>query len=99
MTLLERTRFEEVANLLKALGHPLRLRIAALLDQGPLHVGAMAERLGAPQAIVSQQLRILRMSGLVAVTRGGQAVYRLARPEVAKLLRCMESHPLDCEAL
>lgn len=86
--------------MLKALGHPLRLRIAAILDQEPTNVGTMAERLGAPQAIVSQQLRILRMGGLVAVTRtGGQAVYRLIRPEVGKLLRCMEAHPLDCEAL
>ena len=98
--LLERNQFDETAAMLRALGHPLRLRIAAILDREPTHVGAMAQSLGAPQAIVSQQLRILRMSGLVAVTRtGGQAVYRLVRPEVSKLLRCMENHPLECEAL
>ncbi len=97
--LLERKSTDEVAELLKALGHPLRLRIAALLDEGPMHVGGIASRLGASQAIVSQQLRILRMSGIVAVTRSGQALYRLIRPEVTQLLRCMEAHSMSCEAL
>lgn len=98
--LLESIQTDRVADLLRALGHPLRLRIAALLDDGPLHVGGIADRLDAPQAIVSQQLRILRMSGVVAATRShGRALYRLTRPEVTQLLRCMHTHSLDCEAL
>jgi ArsR family transcriptional regulator len=78
------------AEILKAVGHPLRLRILGLLCTRTYHVGALAERLDAPQAIVSQQLRILRMRGLVASEReGGLAVYRLIQPHVRDMLRCV----------
>jgi DNA-binding transcriptional ArsR family regulator len=91
-TLRSAQDFADAADLLKALGHPLRLRIVTLLAKGREHVGALAARLEVPQAIASQQLRILRMSGLVAATRdNGQAVYRLIDPRVVRLIRCMES--------
>jgi ArsR family transcriptional regulator len=80
------------ADLLKAVAHPLRLRIVAVLASGDEHVGALAERLGVTQPIVSQQLRILRMRGLVDFTReNGFAVYRLAEPHLRDLVQCMES--------
>lgn len=82
---------EHIAQILKALGHPVRLRIVAVLDEAPTHVGGLSERLAAPQAVVSQQLGILRMRGLVQRRReGGRAVYRLAEPRLKELLRCME---------
>jgi ArsR family transcriptional regulator len=81
-----------VAEVLKAVAHPLRLRIVAALCEGEAHVGALAERLGASQAIVSQQLRILRSHGLVAATRaGGFARYRLIEQNLRGLVRCMEN--------
>lgn len=81
-----------VAEVLKAVAHPLRLRIVASLCEGEAHVGALAERLGASQAIVSQQLRILRSHGLVAATRtGGFAHYRLVEKNLRGLVRCMEN--------
>jgi ArsR family transcriptional regulator len=80
-----------VAEVLKALAHPLRLRIVALLCEGETHVNDLAERLEVKQAIVSQQLRILRMRRLVDVARrNGFAVYRLAEPQLPELLRCMD---------
>lgn len=79
-----------VAEVLRAVAHPLRLRIVALLAQGDEIVGRIAERLDAKQAIVSQQLRILRMNGLVHVEReGGTARYSLARPGLRRLLQCV----------
>jgi ArsR family transcriptional regulator len=84
-------RAEHVAEVLKAVAHPLRLRIVASLCESEAHVGALAERLGASQAIVSQQLRILRSHGLVAATRsGGFARYRLVEKNLRGLVRCME---------
>ena len=81
---------EEIADILKALAHPLRLRIIAILCEGDAHVNALAERLAAKQAVVSQQLRILRMRNLVQVTRrDGFAHYRLAEPRLRELIRCM----------
>lgn len=76
---------------LKAMGHPIRLRLVAALATGDTHVKALAEELDAPQSIVSQQLRILRMSGLVDVKRqDGFAVYTLVERHLIDLLTCME---------
>jgi DNA-binding transcriptional ArsR family regulator len=84
-------RAGHVAEVLKAVAHPLRLRIVALLCEGEAHVGALAERLDTPQPIVSQQLRILRARRLVDATReSGFARYRLAEPALRELVGCME---------
>lgn len=83
-------RSEQLADILKALGHPLRLRIVSLLVDKEHHVNDLAELLGAPQAIVSQQLRILRMAALVEASRtNGHAYYRLAEPHLKDMLGCM----------
>ena len=88
---LDRERAARIAEVLKALAHPIRLRIIAILREGDEHVNAMAERLGVPQPIVSQQLRILRMRGLVdAVRANGLAVYHLAEPRLSQIIECME---------
>ena len=84
-------RAEQVADILKAVAHPLRLRIVAILCEGEMQVNALAERLGASQAIVSQQLRILRMHRLVvAVRQQGHASYRLLEPRLRDLVSCVE---------
>jgi len=80
------------ADTLKALGHPVRVRIVAVLTGGETHVSALSERLGVAQPIVSQQLRILRMRGLVEVTRvNGLAVYRISEPSLYQLVDCLRS--------
>jgi ArsR family transcriptional regulator len=84
-------RAVHLAEILKAVAHPIRLGIVAILVEGSENVTALADRLGAPQAIVSQQLRILRSHGLVAATReGGFATYRLVERNLEGLVRCME---------
>ena len=78
------------AEMFKALAHPLRLRIVGVLSGGELHVNGLAERLGVPQAIVSQQLRILRAANLVAPqTADGRAIYRIVEPRLFKMLACL----------
>ncbi len=84
-------RCEQVVEVLKAVAHPLRLRIIAALCEGDAHVTALAERFGVKQPMVSQQLRILRMHRLVGVQReGGFARYHLAEEGLRDLVRCME---------
>jgi len=84
-------RAEHVSEVLKAVAHPVRLRIVAILCAGEANVTAIAERLGVAQPIVSQQLRILRAAGLVAASReGGFATYRLLEPNLRDLVRCMD---------
>jgi DNA-binding transcriptional ArsR family regulator len=85
-----RDQAERAAEVLKAVAHPLRLRIVALLCGEELHVNALAERLDASPAIVSQQLRILRMNRLVEAEReDGLARYRIVEPRLRTLVRCI----------
>jgi DNA-binding transcriptional ArsR family regulator len=87
----ERPRAAHLAEVLKALAHPARLRIVAILCEGDESVIGLAEKLDLKQAIVSQQLRILRMSGLVAATRqDGFSRYALAEPRLRDLVTCLE---------
>jgi DNA-binding transcriptional ArsR family regulator len=78
------------AEMFKALAHPLRLRIISLLSRGKMHVTGLAEQLEVSQAIVSQQLRVLRSSNLVAAeTEGGHAYYRIIEPHLYDMLQCL----------
>jgi DNA-binding transcriptional ArsR family regulator len=86
-----RDRAAVLAEMLKAIAHPLRLSLLALLRDGERTVSDMARELETPQAVVSQQLRILRMAGLVSADRrDGFAHYSLSEPRVVDLLACME---------
>ena len=84
-------RSVRLAAVLKAMGHPIRLRIIAALAVGEEHVNALAELLDTPQPVISQHLQVLRMGGLVETTReNGFAFYRLAEPKLRKIIDCME---------
>jgi ArsR family transcriptional regulator len=84
-------RAAHLAEVLKAVAHPLRLRIVAFLCEGEANVTGLVEALGSPQPLVSQQLRILRAQGLVEATReDGFAWYRLGEPALRELVCCME---------
>lgn len=86
-----------IAEILKALGHPLRLRLLELLAAGEASVGTLQEHLGTSQAIVSQQLRILRSSGIVTFRRQGTlSLYSLAIPGLLNLLSCLQNCQQHC---
>lgn len=81
---------EEAADILKAVAHPIRLRIIALLCERKRSVTELTQELEVEQAVVSQQLRILRMRKLVAVQRSrGYAVYSLAEPRLRRMVSCI----------
>ncbi len=83
----------QASDLLKVLGNPLRLGIVEALVGGEMHVGELAKRLGENHAIISGQLRLLRLSGLVAREhRGGNTFYRLADPRLSKFLACVRKY-------
>ncbi len=84
-------RADQIAELVKAIAHPVRLRIIAILCRGDERVSDLAKRLGKNQSAVSQQLRILRMSGLVTTVReNGAGRYSLAEPRLRELVNCLE---------
>lgn len=75
------------ADFFKTLGHPARIRILELLSEHEYAVSEMLPIVGIEPANLSQQLAILRRTGLVTARREGLSVsYALTSPQVADLL-------------
>lgn len=71
----------------KALAHPVRLRILDMLRQGEVCVCHMEAATSKRQAYVSQQLMILRESGLIGSRKDGRQVfYWIADDKLLELL-------------
>lgn len=66
---------------LKAVAHPLRLRVLALLEPGELCVCQIAETLQVPQSSVSEALRELRRAGFVLERKDGRWVFMSLVPQ------------------
>jgi len=62
----------ELAELLKVLAHPDRVRLIEELRLGGFDVTALSERLGIPATRVSQHLALLKAHRLVAERRDGR---------------------------
>ena len=79
------------AELLKALSHPLRLRIVrGLLINGCRNVGCMEEHTGQSQSCISQHLMRLKAAGIVKCERTGNEVYyEVANPEAAAVIAAL----------
>ena len=80
--------YEDDAALLKALAHPVRLRIVhGLLTAGCHNVRCMEAHTGMSQSCISQHLQRLRAAGVVAAERcGNEVLYRAASDRVAALM-------------
>lgn len=80
-------KFEENARLFKALAHPTRLQIIALIRECHPCVKNMEGMLGISQPNLSQHLSLLRNVGVVEAKReGNQVWYRIKNEQVLKLL-------------
>jgi ArsR family transcriptional regulator len=63
---------EELGNLCKAIGHPVRVKLVRMLiDRGECISGDLAEEFALAQSTVSEHLRILKEAGLVEGTIDG----------------------------
>jgi DNA-binding transcriptional ArsR family regulator len=81
----------ELAELLKALAHPVRLCIVhGLLENGGCNVNHMQSCLGVPQSTVSQHLQKLRTAGIISGVRNGLEVnYQISDQRVVQLIRIL----------
>lgn len=84
--------FEQFARIGRALSAPLRLELLDLLSQSEKPVDLLAQQTGMTVANASRHLQVLRSAGLVESRRDGLHVYyRLADPQVAGVLRQVQS--------
>lgn len=82
--------YQQQARIMKALAHPVRLRILDILRQEEECVCHLTTVLGAQQPYVSKQLAILREAGLVIDRREGLIVYyRLQDERPADAIRAI----------
>lgn len=83
--------FQEKAELLKALAHPIRLCIVkGLLENGGCNVTHMQNCLNAPQSTISQHLQKLRSLGIIKGERNGLEInYTVANPLVRGLVEAL----------
>lgn len=79
--------YQAKADFFRTLGHPVRIRVLELLRDGPRPVRELLAEIEVEASNLSQQLAVLRRTGLVgAVREGGSVVYSLATPDIVDLL-------------
>ncbi|EID56402.1 putative transcriptional regulator [Saccharomonospora xinjiangensis XJ-54] len=80
--------YQAKAEFFRMLGHPVRIRVLELLQDGPKPVRELRAAIDVEAPSLSQQLAVLRRSGIVTATRDGSTVvYALAGGDVAELMR------------
>jgi len=85
--------FEEAARLLKALGHPLRLRLVCGLCHEPNNLTRIVATLNAPASTVALHLGVLRRAGILAERKSGAVVSFEVKDEKARRVLQTLCHP------
>lgn len=86
----EKTYKEKILNeaeILKAIGHPVRLCICCKLREKNLNVSNLQNCLNVPQSTVSQHLTILKSKRIIEGTRNGiEIIYSLINDDVKHIV-------------
>ncbi len=82
-------KIEELAHILKACGHPLRLKILCAIEkQEEPCVTELWNCLEQAQPVVSQHLAVLKRKGIVrAQVQGNRRVYSIVDPFIKSMVR------------
>ncbi len=88
---MDTNKYNEIAEVLKALAHPVRLCIVrGLIEKGGCNVCHMQECLGMPQSTTSQHLQKLRSAGIISGQRKGlEVTYKVCDQRVIELIKVL----------
>lgn len=91
-TKLSDTFLDQATVTLRAIGHPIRLKILELLfSEQELSVTEIHEALVVPQPVISNHLRILKDRGVVSSVRKGQnSLYKLNHPDYFQIIHILK---------
>ncbi|XUL91670.1 ArsR/SmtB family transcription factor [Streptomyces galilaeus] len=79
--------YQAKAEFFRMLGHPVRIRVLELLQDGPMPVRDLPAAIGVEPSGLSQRPAVLRRSGIVSSRReGSTVVYAPASGDVADLM-------------
>ncbi|MEA1929029.1 MAG: metalloregulator ArsR/SmtB family transcription factor [Candidatus Auribacterota bacterium] len=91
---MEPQKLQEFSEILKALGHPIRLKIVEGLIQDPCHVNEIVRGLGLPQSTVSQHLGILRSRGIISPRKEGvRTCYLVTDTRIRAIIKLLGDNP------
>ncbi|MFE1291830.1 ArsR/SmtB family transcription factor [Streptomyces sp. NPDC058751] len=80
--------YQAKAEFFRMLGHPVRIRVLELLQDGPQPVRELLGEIEVEPSSLSQQPAVLRRSGIATATRDGSTVvYALAGGDMADLMK------------
>jgi ArsR family transcriptional regulator len=65
----------QASNAIKAIAHPLRLKILCVLGDNEVSVYEIVEQVGTSQSNISQHLAILRDKGILSTRKDANRVY------------------------
>ena len=83
--------YEKESELLKALGHPIRLRIVEDLLNDECNVNKIVKILKIPQSTVSQHLGVLKNKGIVIARKEGvKTCYQVIDQRVKKIIQILK---------
>lgn len=84
---------DQASRSLKAMAHPLRLKILCILGRaGEIGVQELVDRVGTSQSNISQHLSILRDKGILECRKDANKVYyRIRDPNILKLMTSLRS--------
>lgn len=90
MEITKKIDFDEMAEILKVLGHPVRLKIVCGLITQNACVTDIHSCLGLPQATVSQHLSLLKNKKIVKSTRDGVRMqYQVIDEDVIRFVKAL----------
>lgn len=90
---IDNDKLQESSEILRALAHPLRMKILEFIDQHKkINVNKIYNTLKLEQSITSQHLRILRIAEIVVTKREGKFIqYSIDYNKVANAVKAIDS--------
>lgn len=85
---MDMDKLTEMSSMLKACGHPLRLKILSVIENGEeTCVSELWNCLEQSQPVVSQHLAVLKRKGIVrSQVKGNKRVYTISNPFIKSLV-------------
>jgi ArsR family transcriptional regulator len=81
---------DKVAEFLKALAHPTRIRILTYLADGEKCVKEIWQELGIPQPTVSQHINVLKNAGIITFRKDGvKTCYKITDERAKTIIKIL----------
>lgn len=88
---MKEENIEKASKALKAMGHPLRLKILCVLGDSELPVMDIVSQVGTTQSNISQHIDILREKEIITSRReGSKIICKVRDPQILNLLDAMQ---------